>query len=93
VHTVEPDARWYGPDRIHLRRRLTERVWSEVLSRWPPLADPPREPGGPERAGGARLSRLAWWRMAPERRTVFGIERRCRQPTGRCADGTRVWLY
>lgn len=93
VQTVEPDASWYGPDRIHLRRRLGERVWSEVLSRWPPLVTPTQGPDGPEPTGGARLSRLTWWRMAPERRTVFGVELRRRQPTGRCADGTRVWLY
>ena len=78
---VEPDPAWYGADPIHIRRAASGAAWGRIL-------DAPIAPLPIARPGAIRLL-LA----APERRWIFGIERRRAQPALVRRDGMRVFLY
>lgn len=79
---VEPDPAWYGTDPIHVRRACMLGAWSAVLG----AAAGPAPPLSTVETLRLRLA-------APERRTLFGIERHRRQPVWIGAGGTRVALY
>ncbi len=82
---VEPPADWYGRDTIHLRKSRRAAAWAEILSRWD---------GTPADAGvGGPIGRVSCRGLAPEWQTLFGVSRRCRQPSGRLEDGTTVSLF
>lgn len=85
VAVVEPDAEWYGPDRIHIRRSRRGHAWSAILGRWGGSHGPVEGPGAPP--GFGRL------RGAPEYRTLAGIALRRRQPSLVLADGSGVSLF
>jgi hypothetical protein len=84
---VEHRAEWYGFDPIHIRRSHRPRAWHELLAHW---SDAPHSAGV---VRGSLRRWLALWRLAPERRWLFGRERCQEQPAGRLADGTTVALY
>ncbi|HEV8307957.1 MAG TPA: SGNH/GDSL hydrolase family protein [Methylomirabilota bacterium] len=86
VKVVDPEARWYGPDSIHLRRRERAAAWQAILSRW-------EVAGGPTGIPDAARRRLPCRRMAPEWRTVLGVTLRRPQPSGVLGDGTTISLY
>lgn len=78
---VEPEARWYHVDPIHIRPRRKIEAWGEILD---VHASPHR---------GRRLDAGRLLMAAPERRTLFGIERRREQPALTLREGTRLFLY
>lgn len=85
VRLVEPDAWWYGPDAIHIRRGRQAAAWATVLSRWNAL--PSRAVPG---VAGSRVS-CRW--LAPELRTILGLRLRRAQPSAVLADGTTISLF
>ena len=78
---VEPDARWYHFDPIHIRPSRRIEAWSAILG-----IDRP-----PERRNYLEAARLML--AAPERRALFGVERRKEQPAATLGDGIRLFLY
>jgi hypothetical protein len=83
---VEPRARWYGVDPVHVARAQRRAAWREILEPWrpgPPLAQ--------------HVGRRAGWPdpllCAPQRRWVLGFEQRREQPCARVGDGSTLWLY
>lgn len=91
VPTLEPDADWFGPDRIHFRPRRRRRAWRAILRLWeagePPV---PERPSGPELP---HLARLAWWALTPERWRLAGVPLGRIQPAGVLDDGSELWVY
>jgi len=85
VRLVEPEAAWYGPDTIHIRRSRRAAAWTTVLSPWNAAPDC-AAPGG----GAPRVSLPG---LAPELRTILGITRRRAQPSRALADGTTISLF
>lgn len=80
---VRPSRDGYGSDGIHIRRRARRRVWGEIVSTWG-TAPEPAVPDGPS----PRPPRLA-----PERSTLFGRERRRSQPVWKRSDGSTISFY
>lgn len=83
----EPSASWYGFDPIHIRTRQYVEAWRAILA-------PPRD--GESKVPRARTSLFRSLRMqtlAPQTRTVFGVEQRTPQPVLRLASGTTISLY
>jgi hypothetical protein len=87
VQLAEHRPEWYGFDPIHIRRWHWPLAWREILSGW--SAATPLPATAP--ASLRRWVRLR--RLAPDRRWIFGRERRTAQPAGRLADGTTIALY
>jgi hypothetical protein len=82
VRLVEPEAAWYGVDPIHLRRKIRQQVWDQVLSLWfpdPPVGSPDRRP------------RIPWFCAEEVRLGPLGL--RTAQPALRLRDGTTVSFY
>lgn len=78
---------WYGFDPIHLKRTVWRRAWPEILAGW-------RRSGAPTLVPHRSIWRWAYLScLAPVEQTVWGIKRRCDQPSGRLADGTTISLY
>ncbi len=84
IAVVEPPAEWYGFDPVHVLRRQRRAAWAAMLS---PLLDCAAVVAGGQVSprGALRLGGLA-----PERRRIFGIEQRRRQPTAVLEDGSWV---
>jgi hypothetical protein len=81
VRFVELDPAWYGADPVHIRRAVFATAWGRILGT-------KEAPAPTARRESIRL-RLA----PPERRWVWGIERRHPQPVFAGRDGTRISLY
>src|SRR5687767_4192510 len=85
---LSPAPDWYGPDRIHLRRRTRTDVWQALLAGWLP------GPAGESRpAAGAELPAPRLPGLHPERSTLFGFDRITPQPSATLADGTTISLF
>ncbi len=82
---VDHDARWYGLDPIHIRRRWWPAACRAMLGPWCDGDVPVGRPG-PWQA-----VRLTW--MTPERRKVLGAEWGRPQPAGSLPDGSTVEVY
>ncbi len=82
---AEPSPSWYGIDPIHVRRRMRETAWSQIL-RHPLL---PRE-GPPDHARALRTSLPA---LGAAEQRLCGMPLRYPQPVRRFKDGTTVALY
>ncbi len=78
---------WFGFDPIHIRRRFWSIAWCEILAHWPSAA-PIGQP-----ASGSLVRWLYLSSLTPERRRVWGIKQRTRQPAGRLFDGSTIALY
>ncbi len=87
IPLIEPCGDWYGLDPIHIINRQIPRAWSEILASWSGAATPP----APCRRSLAHELYLRT--LLPERRQLFGIEQRHRQPAGSLNDGTTISLY
>jgi hypothetical protein len=87
VQLLEPQAEWYGLDPIHILGRWQPQAWSEILA---PLTEVIHTQGI-ERC--ERLGTWAAWRLAPERRWLWGRERQQSQPVARLPDGTSISLF
>lgn len=87
IAVVEPRPEWYGFDSIHILRRQRRAAWSEILGRG--FGGTNRDV--PVSKTPLRVPRL--WRLAPERRWVFGVERTHAQPVVDLADLGRVYLF
>ena len=83
---VGQERAWYGLDPIHLRPAARRRAWADVLARWGDA--PPPAP-----VASSRLRSLRLQLLVPERRRLWGVEQRGRQPAARLADGTVVSVY
>ncbi len=83
---VEPDARWFGLDPIHIRRRCWPEAWMRILGPWASDASIP-----PVNAS-RRMSFLLRTRR-PQQQGLAGFELRTRQPAARLSDGTTVSFY
>lgn len=82
ARVVEPEARWYGIDPIHLRRSRRREAWERVLSLWPLEPEP--------RGQSARL-RLPL--LGAEETRLLGWILRHPQPAVRSEGGTSLSLY
>jgi hypothetical protein len=87
IPVIPVSAAWYGLDPIHLKRRVLRQAWPELLASWRGAA----EPVAVARCSLRMRAYLAM--LAPSERTLFGIQRRAAQPSGRLADGTTISLY
>jgi hypothetical protein len=83
---IEPRARWYGLDPVHIHVGQARGAWQEILAGW---ADALGQDGhGPwPRNWAYLLSRV------PDHRWILGREQRRQQPSGRLPDGTRLSFY
>jgi hypothetical protein len=84
---VRPRDAWYGLDPIHIRKKFWPSAWTHILSSWRADEAVLRPP---------RSSLRRWWylnRLRPEHRVFWGRRQRARQPAGRLACGTTIWLY
>lgn len=81
---VEPPPSWYGIDPIHVRRRMRETAWSQIL-RHRLL---PRQ--GPARLRAVRSPLPA---LGAAELRLCGVPLRTPQPVRRFKDGTTVALY
>lgn len=82
---VEPSPSWYGIDPIHVRRRMRETAWSQIL-RHRLL---PHE-GSPARLRALRSPLPA---LGAAEQRLCGVPLRTPQPARRFKDGTTVALY
>lgn len=80
---VQPDPTWFGFDPIHVRGSAQGPAWRRMLAC--PETTPP--------VGGSRFEALRLALLRPERRWLFGVERRCPQRGDAMPRGGRVWLY
>jgi hypothetical protein len=87
ISVIPVSGAWYGFDPIHLRRRVRPRAWSEMLAHWRSTERAPTE------ARGSLWTSAYLACLAPHEHALFGVRRRCRQPSGRLADGTTISLY
>jgi len=79
---VPADARWYGIDPVHIRRRHLPEAWSRLLGR-----------GGGPVGDGAVLGIVETRLAPPERRWLFGLERRATQPAIVAPRGDSLSLF
>jgi len=86
---VEMDPAWYGLDPIHIRRKVAERAWGEILERWPGGSDGGEGVGRGGRRGAFRRARL----LRAEELRLGRWTVRTVQPCGRFREGTTVALY
>jgi hypothetical protein len=87
IALVEPDAAWYGRDRIHIRRCAQPAAWQAFFSTWPKAAEMPPMPL-------ATLREFLRVRaITPYRRWVFGIAHGRRQPAATLRGGLVFSLY
>lgn len=84
---VRPRPEWYGIDPIHVRRRLRPHAWGEYLSPLLPPANPPQV------TQSRFLTALAYWRLRPASRCLFGLTQLRSQPVFVGKDGTTIALY
>ena len=84
---TEPDARWYGFDPIHVRRRYRHDAWDQLLRPW-------RETTA-ESHSRSNASHPTWQltRLQPKHQWYFGIKQYRPQPAWTGADGSRLSLY
>lgn len=84
---VEQERRWYGIDPIHLKMSYWDEAWGKMLAPWGrelPQAPMLRRP----------VHQWAYLRsLVPEQRWWFGYEHGMKQPVGKLADGSRIYLY
>src|SRR5262249_6332030 len=84
VTWIQQSSDWYGFDPIHIRRRHWPSAWRDILSAWD--ADDPL----PSPVRGSLSHSLYLQSRKPYRRTWFGCEQQCDQPSARLKDGTAV---
>ena len=87
VTVVEPEARWYGLDPIHPRRRHMANAWRQGLGAWD-TSGSSRPTVTPSPARWARLRTLT-----PEQWWLLGRKMGRPQPSGRLGDGSTLWLF
>jgi len=78
---------WYGFDPIHIKRRFSLAVWSEVLRGW----ETQTEHAIHKNRFGFQALYLRC--LNPEAWSIFGIERRASQPNGRLQNGTTIAMF
>jgi hypothetical protein len=87
ISVIPVSAAWYGFDPIHIKRRVARRAWAELLAEW-------RGAGEPLNVSRSSLRTVAYLATrAPHERSIWGVLRRAKQPSGRLADGTTISLY
>ena len=87
VSIYKPKSEWYGFDPIHVRRKVQQAAWDEILEGWIEKS---------ERADVVKPTLVRpqdLRRLQPERVSLFGVQRRRQQPSGCFQDGTTFWLY
>jgi hypothetical protein len=93
IALVHLRPQWYGADPIHIRPRRWATAWRTILSGGEGAAAGPQPPG----TDASRWRRVAEWlryyRLRPERRSLFGIEQRGAQPALILSGDTTLWLY
>ncbi len=87
IAQVAPSPTWFGFDPIHIKMRHWPHAWQTLLAPWCD-AQPPPAP-----ATGSMRRWLHLRRLAPERRWLFGIEQKRRQPAGRISDGSVISFF
>jgi len=80
---VRPDPTWYGFDPIHFRRSSMRAAWRQILG------IPPATPA----KGASKIEAIRFFRLAPERRWLLGVEQFTPQEGVRLRSGGRVWIY
>ncbi len=83
---VEPPAKWYARDRIHIARRQQPIAWRQFFT-------PISEPEFPDALLATTREFFRVRSLTPYYRTLFGIPNRCDQPSATLRDGTSVSLY
>ena len=87
VDLVEPEARWYGLDPVHIRRSLLPLAWACMMDDW--VTDPQVQP----RVSSSLRRWLALRLATPQQWWLFNRELGREQPARRLPDGTTVSLY
>jgi len=83
IRLLTMDPGWYGFDPIHIRRSCWKAAWETILQ------TPVTVPSG----RNSVLEGLRLALMAPERRSILGIEQHVPQTGVALHGGGRVWLY
>jgi hypothetical protein len=87
ISVIPVSGAWYGVDPIHIKRTVARRAWGELLAAW-------REARDPMLVSRPSLRTIAYLATrAPHERSIWGVRRRAKQPSGRLADGTTISLY
>jgi hypothetical protein len=89
LRLVQLRPEWYGLDPIHVRPRLWQRAWQEILLGTADAPSALRPNTQPTRS----ISALRLFFAAPQQQWLLGIERARTQPVIQTETGTRVWLY
>jgi hypothetical protein len=87
VSVIPVSGAWYGFDPIHIKRRIARRAWGELLAPW-------RDTSEPLCVSRSSLQTILYLASrAPHERSIWGLRRCAKQPSGRFADGTTISLY
>lgn len=86
AYVVHPNPEWYGWDPIHIARSRQAVAWRTILALWSDGRTP--QPNNPPRA-----RRRAVRRARPLVRHIFGMQRRCEQPSVQLDDQTTISMY
>jgi hypothetical protein len=86
AHIVKPCSTWYGWDPIHYRKRNRPTAWKKFFS-------PMVNQSIPSTDHENSKTQLRRHRFRIERKRVFGISIRRRQPTAQFDDGTTISLF
>jgi len=93
VQLVGHEAQWYGFDPIHIKRRLRYSVYRRWMSCWMD-GDSVQAPALDSELDSARPGKIDSLRgMRPALRWMWGKEQTRDQPTGKLANGSRLWMY
>jgi hypothetical protein len=92
IEVVEQNPAWYGFDPIHVLKQQRASAWSEILDRIM-KSTIGHVAGAPDESSAAAPRCPALWRLAPERRWLFGAEQSREQPVSVLDDGTRIHLF
>ncbi len=87
ARVISQQREWYGFDPIHITYRQMPRAWREILGHW-------STDTAPLTAARRAIARGVYLQAVfPERRKLFGIEQRARQPAGKLPGGSTLWFY
>lgn len=85
---IQPRSAWFGIDPIHIKLHHWSAAWQEFLASWRDDRD--------ELPLHIKSSLARWLvlrRLRPERRWMFGLQQRRKQPAKQLNDGTLISFY
>jgi hypothetical protein len=87
VELVEQPADWFGPDVVHIHPAKRRLAYAKMIDQLPLSAI--------DNEKNSRSNPTLAWRQRPRfaYRTLFGVEQRQAQPSGRFTDGSAISLF